>query len=254
MFLPPTMPVCSPPSAAQFVRAAPTPEPHRAAPAGVVGLAKIFPHQPLVCNSPPDALASSQSLEYQDPVSKSSHHTMLGSVPQPGSDELKNIVLAAEAPPAATRTAFDVTPASDAAVKLMVRDPAAPVTDRSVKVATPLALVVAVAAPPSVPPPVAIVAVTTTPDWLTLLLEASRSWTAGCVAKDTPLCAEVDGCVAMNNRVAAPPPTFAATGDSSPQLARTTTVSAIEPMGTIRQRCRNQVFILPPKNPMKVRR
>src|SRR5262245_6667 len=107
---------------------------------------------------------------------------------------------------AATRTALDVTPTSAADVKLMVRDPAVPVIDRSVKVATPLASVVAVAAPPSVPPPVAIVAVTTTPDWLTLLLDASRSRTAGCVAKRTPLCTDVDGCVAMNNCVATPLP------------------------------------------------
>ena len=43
------------------------------------------------------------------------------------------------------------------------------------KVATPDVLVVAVAVPPSVPPPLAMVAVTTTPLWLTVTLEASRS-------------------------------------------------------------------------------
>src|ERR1043165_7611242 len=70
---------------------------------------------------------------------------------------------------------FDVTPVKDVALKLNVRDPAAPLIDRFVNVATPLALVVAAAVPPRVPPPLAIAAVTTTPDWLTALFDASRS-------------------------------------------------------------------------------
>src|ERR1043165_2870996 len=70
---------------------------------------------------------------------------------------------------------FDVTPVSAGALNANARAPAAPLIERFVNVATPLALVVAVAVPPSVPPPLAIAAVTTTPDWLTALFDASRS-------------------------------------------------------------------------------
>ncbi len=67
-----------------------------------------------------------------------------------------------------------------AALKLNVRSPAAPLIARLVKLAVPLAVVVAVVVPPNVPPPVAMTAVTVTPDWLTALPDASRSCTAGC--------------------------------------------------------------------------
>ena len=79
-----------------------------------------------------------------------------------------------------------------------------PVIARLVKVATPLELVVAVSAPPSVPPPVAIATVTTTPLWLTAFPDASSSWIAGCWANATPLCAELEGCVVTASWLAAP--------------------------------------------------
>ena len=58
----------------------------------------------------------------------------------------------------------DVAPASPVALKFRVRLPLVPVMDRLKKVATPLALLFAVSVPPSVPPPVAIAAVTTVPN------------------------------------------------------------------------------------------
>ena len=57
----------------------------------------------------------------------------------------------------------DVAPVSDGALKLTVNAPAAPVMARLAKVAAPLASVVAVSVPPSVPVPLASAAVTTTP-------------------------------------------------------------------------------------------
>ena len=65
-------------------------------------------------------------------------------------------------------------------------------------VARPLALVVALA-DASVAPlgPDAITAVTTTFGSATGLPLGSCTWTAGCVAKATPLCAAADGCVTM---------------------------------------------------------
>jgi hypothetical protein len=65
--------------------------------------------------------------------------------------------------PAVMSIAFDVAPVSPVALKLKVRAPTVPVIIKFVNVATPLALLVAVSAPPNVPPPVAIAAVTTTP-------------------------------------------------------------------------------------------
>ncbi len=61
-----------------------------------------------------------------------------------------------------------------------------------------------VAVPPSVPVPVAIVAVTLTPAWLTAFPAPSRSWSTGCCAKATPLCAVVDGWVVRVRWVVAP--------------------------------------------------
>jgi hypothetical protein len=74
-----------------------------------------------------------------------------------------------------TTTLLDVTPLNDAAVKVSVRGPAVPLIDRLLKVANPLDVVVAVFVPPSVPPPDAIAAVTTTPARLTTAFPASRS-------------------------------------------------------------------------------
>ncbi len=92
------------------------------------------------------------------------------------------------------------------ALKLNVRSPIVPLMARSVKLATPLAFVVAVSVPPRVPPPAAIAAVTVTPAWLTRLPAPSRSCTTGCCAKATPLCAVVGGWVVIASCVAVPAP------------------------------------------------
>ena len=84
------------------------------------------------------------------------------------------------ATPAVMEIVVDVAAASPEALKLRVRSPTVPVIDRSVKLATPLAFVVAVSVPPSVPPPVAIAAVTVTPASPAGLPLASRSCTTGC--------------------------------------------------------------------------
>ena len=86
--------------------------------------------------------------------------------------ELAEMIAAA---PAVMVIVPDVAPVKPGAEKPRVRLPMVPVMDRLVKVATPLALVVAVSVPPSVPPPDAMAAVTTTPAWLTGLLAPSRS-------------------------------------------------------------------------------
>src|SRR3989441_987387 len=86
----------------------------------------------------------------------------------------------------------ELTPVSPVAEKLSVRSPAVPLMDKLVKLATPLPLVVAVSVPPSVPPPVAIAAVTTTPAWLTGLPDPSRSCTTGCDGKRAALGTVVD--------------------------------------------------------------
>ena len=84
-------------------------------------------------------------------------------------------ILRFDADPAVIEIVPEVTPVNPDAEKLRVRSPAVPVTERFVNVAAPLALVLTVAPPPSVPPPVAIDAVTATPAWLTALFAASRS-------------------------------------------------------------------------------
>src|SRR2546429_6040773 len=77
-----------------------------------------------------------------------------------------------------------VAEVSPVAGKLKVRSPAVPVIARFVKLAAPLAFVVAVSVPPRVPPPVAIAAVTVTPAWLAGLPLASRSCTTGCRSEE----------------------------------------------------------------------
>src|SRR2546422_6736166 len=67
----------------------------------------------------------------------------------------------------------------------------------------PLPLVVAVALL-GVAPAGLSVAVTTTPLWLTGLPLASSSWSTGCWANATPLCAALDGAVVKASRPAAP--------------------------------------------------
>src|SRR5512145_1206326 len=98
----------------------------------------------------------------------------------------------------------DTTSVRLGAVNRSVRSPIVPVMAKFVNVATPLAVVVAVGDPLSVPPPVAIAAVTTTPLRLTGFPETSCSWIAGCWVKATPLCALGEGCVVTASRVAAP--------------------------------------------------
>ena len=72
-------------------------------------------------------------------------------------------------------TVPEIAPVRPVAVKDRVRVPGVPVIDRFVKVAAPLPLVLAVSVPPSVPPPVAMAAVTTVPLWETALPAASSS-------------------------------------------------------------------------------
>src|SRR5436305_7076094 len=76
---------------------------------------------------------------------------------------------------------------------------------RPLNVAAPPTPVVAVA-PLRVAPgdPEATVAVTVTLFWLTGLLFASSSWTTGCGAKATPLCAVLDGWVVSASLLAGP--------------------------------------------------
>src|SRR5947207_8677384 len=119
---------------------------------------------------------------------------------------------------------------SPAAEKLKVRSPTVPVIARLVKVATPLLFVAAVRVPPSVPPPVAIAAVTATPVWLTALPLASRRCTTGCWTKASPLCAVADGGVLIVTWVAVPGVADAlkGTGDPAP-VACTVWVPATVP-------------------------
>src|SRR5437588_9389 len=134
------------------------------------------------------------------------------------------------AAPAVIVIVVDVADVSPVAVKLRVRSPAVPVIARLVKLATPLPFVVALSVPPSVPPPVAIAAVTVTWAWLTALPLASRSCTTGCWANATPLCAVLEGWVVRLNWVAAPAVAVAlkVTGDPAP-VACTVCVPAAVP-------------------------
>lgn len=79
------------------------------------------------------------------------------------------------AEPELTEIALDETFVKPAAAKLSVREPAVPEIDRLLNVATPPASVDTLVVPPSVPPPVRMLTVTATPDWLTALPPASRS-------------------------------------------------------------------------------
>src|SRR5437667_3277417 len=78
-----------------------------------------------------------------------------------------------------------------------------PVSVSPVNVADPFDPVVAVALL-GVAPAGLTVAVTTTPLWLTRLPLASCSWSTGCWANATPLCAALDGAVVSASFVAAP--------------------------------------------------
>src|SRR5437867_6748223 len=76
-----------------------------------------------------------------------------------------------------------------------------PVNVSPVNVADPFEAVVAVALL-GVAPAGLTVAVTTTPLWLTGLPLASWSWSTGCWANATPLCAALDGAVVSASDVA----------------------------------------------------
>src|SRR5256885_51247 len=93
---------------------------------------------------------------------------------------------------------------SPAAPKRSVRGPAVPAMETVVNTAWPAALVLTAVAPPSVPPPDAILTPIATPARLTGLPDPSCSWITGCCGKGTPLCTAADGSVAMASRVAAP--------------------------------------------------
>ena len=85
------------------------------------------------------------------------------------------------------------------AVNLSVKIPG-PVMTRSVKVANPEALVLAVGIPPSAPGPANTwyrAAVTDTPLVETGLPPASRSWITGCCEKGTPDVARDEGSTVM---------------------------------------------------------
>src|SRR5947207_802423 len=101
----------------------------------------------------------------------------------------------------------EVAAVRPAAEKLSVRAPTFPWIVRVLKVARPLAFVVAVVVPPSTPPPVAMAAVRTTPDCATGVLDPSWSWIDGCCASVAPLATVVDGCVVIDNCVGAAAPT-----------------------------------------------
>src|SRR5439155_14545144 len=102
----------------------------------------------------------------------------------------------------------EVADARPGAAKVSVRGPALPVIDRPAKVATPPIAATAVA-PPSVPPPEAIEAVTVAVDDVTTLPAGSRISTTGCVASTEPIVAPT-GCVRMPSCVAAPAVTVTA--------------------------------------------
>src|SRR5574342_936076 len=101
---------------------------------------------------------------------------------------------------------FDVALVRPPPLKSRVYVPTSPLIASPPNVATPLALVVAVALVSDGVPPglVAIVAVISVPFWLTALPLASWIWITGCVAKATPLWALLEGCVVIPSLVATP--------------------------------------------------
>jgi hypothetical protein len=98
----------------------------------------------------------------------------------------------------------EVTLENPSAAKMMVRVPGEPVSDRLLNAARPLPLVVTLVDPFSVPPPLAIAAVTRTSACGTAFPAASRSSITGCCGKATPLVTVPDGCVTIASRLAGP--------------------------------------------------
>src|SRR6185437_11777280 len=117
-----------------------------------------------------------------------------------------------DAAPGATAKPFDVTGVRPPTLNESVRSPTRPLMASDVKVATP-ATVVAVE-PVTVPPPVAIVAVTISPDDATRFPAASRSSTIGCVVSANPDAAPA-GCVPRANWVATPAVTVSVRGSEA---------------------------------------
>ena len=79
--------------------------------------------------------------------------------------------------------------------KVSVRGPTVPVIRNPLKIAAPVALVTTVAVPPSVPPPLEMLAVTVTPESATGFPAPSCNCTTGCAAKTALLAAVEDGAV-----------------------------------------------------------
>jgi hypothetical protein len=102
-----------------------------------------------------------------------------------------------------TTTADDVAPVRAPDEKLRVNVPP-PLMPSPENVATPDELVDALGVPTSDAPPPVTAAKMLTLAWLTLLPDASRSWTAGAVENATPLAADPGGCVAITRTAAAP--------------------------------------------------
>ena len=121
--------------------------PERVPPAGLVPMATVTVPTKLVAVLPPPSRAVTVKPN------------VLSAVSLAGGWVVKANWVAA---PALTVILPDVALVRPVAVKVRVRIPIVPVIARFVKVATPLVLVLAVSVPPSVPPPVAIAAVTTT--------------------------------------------------------------------------------------------
>src|SRR5436309_15887148 len=108
-----------------------------------------------------------------------------------------------------------------------------PVNVSPVNVADPFEAVVAVALL-GVAPAGLTVAVTTTPLWPTGLPLASWSWSTGCWANATPLCAALDGAVVSASFVAAPavPSAVKVTGlPASPDAAAVTVIVSVVAVG-----------------------
>src|SRR5439155_545384 len=109
------------------------------------------------------------------------------------------------AAPAVMVIAFEVAEVNDGDEERVVGlSPIVPVMFNPLKVYTPLdAVTVKVVA--KVPPPEAMAAVTVVVlSVITTLPDASCIWITGCVANAEPLCAVVDGCVAIASLLAAP--------------------------------------------------
>ncbi len=92
--------------------------------------------------------------------------------------------------PAVTGKAREVAPLRPAALNPRVRMPVRPTRVRSVKPSDPSAPVLSVVVPVSVPPPLAIEAVTAT-TWATGFPYWSATCTAGCGLSGEPLTAEI---------------------------------------------------------------